>query len=145
LKIKGVGHAFAAFVPKLAGIDVNEIMGKLTDEQIAKLEDVIKNVNNYDIPVFMLNRRRDIVDGTNNHLYSSKLLFSKKIDVDRMKKIHSYKGIRHELGLPVRGQRTRGSFRKGTTAGVSKSKAGRNAAKKTSKPATGGKPSAKKK
>ena len=37
-----------------------------------------------------------------------------------MKKIKSYKGMRHAYGLPVRGQRTRGNFRKGVTVGVMK-------------------------
>ncbi|HDD46536.1 MAG TPA: 30S ribosomal protein S13, partial [Candidatus Aenigmarchaeota archaeon] len=41
-----------------------------------------------------------------------------KLDINFMKKIKTYKGIRHALGLPVRGQRTRSSFRKGRTIGV---------------------------
>ena len=47
-----------------------------------------------------------------------------------MKKIHSYKGIRHESGLPVRGQRTRSSFRTGGIVGVSKKKELRAAVRK---------------
>ena len=35
-----------------------------------------------------------------------------------MKKLKTYKGIRHQAKLPLRGQRTKGSFRKGTIVGV---------------------------
>jgi small subunit ribosomal protein S13 len=39
-----------------------------------------------------------------------------------MKKIKSYKGIRHMFNLPVRGQRTKGNFRKGKSVGVVRKK-----------------------
>ena len=44
-----------------------------------------------------------------------------------MKKIKSYRGIRHMFGLPVRGQRTRSNFRpnKGKVQGVKRGKAGK--------------------
>ena len=38
--------------------------------------------------------------------------FTQDNDIKMLKKIKSYKGIRHSLGLPVRGQRTRSNFRK---------------------------------
>lgn len=37
--------------------------------------------------------------------------------------MRAYRGVRHQHGLPVRGQRTRGSFRKNKTVGVQKKKA----------------------
>jgi len=40
-----------------------------------------------------------------------------------LKKMKSYKGWRHSLGQPVRGQRTRSHFRKGSAIGVMKTKA----------------------
>jgi small subunit ribosomal protein S13 len=40
-----------------------------------------------------------------------------------MKKVRSYKGRRHEVGLPVRGQRTKSTFRKGISVGVRKRRA----------------------
>ena len=46
----------------------------------------------------------------------------KKKVLDRMKKIKSYKGMRHAHGLKVRGQRTKGTGRKGKTLGVSRAK-----------------------
>jgi small subunit ribosomal protein S13 len=45
-------------------------------------------------------------------------------DLDLMKKMRSYKGIRHERGLRVRGQRTRSTGRTGAIVGVSRKKEG---------------------
>ena len=36
----------------------------------------------------------------------------KQVNVRRMRKIKSYKGVRHSSGLHVRGQRTKSNFRK---------------------------------
>lgn len=98
------------------------MIGSLSDEQLKKLEDVMKNPGSYGIPYHMLNRRGDPQTGQNKHLISSELNFAIKSDIDAMKKMRSYKGIRHELGLPVRGQRTRSSFRTGGIVGVVKKK-----------------------
>jgi small subunit ribosomal protein S13 len=45
------------------------------------------------------------------------------MDINELKRIKCYRGIRHAAKLPVRGQRTRGSFRTGKTVGVSRKKA----------------------
>ena len=70
-----------------------------------------------------------------NHLESEKIdlsgIFSEiesdldmrlRDDLNRMRKTRSYKGRRHEFGLPVRGQRTKSTFRKGSSVGVSRSR-----------------------
>jgi small subunit ribosomal protein S13 len=41
-----------------------------------------------------------------------------------MRKIRCYKGIRHETGQKVRGQRTKSTGRTGTTVGVKRKSAG---------------------
>ena len=43
-------------------------------------------------------------------------------DINRMKKIKSYKGVRHASGHKVRGQRTYSNGRRGLALGVSKRK-----------------------
>jgi small subunit ribosomal protein S13 len=43
-----------------------------------------------------------------------------KGDIDFMTDIRTWKGIRHSLGLKVRGQRTRTTGRKGRAVGVAK-------------------------
>ena len=40
------------------------------------------------------------------------LSFAEENDIKMMKKIRSYRGVRHGMGLPVRGQRTKSNFRK---------------------------------
>jgi len=120
LNIRGIGQSLAKGISVAAGIDPEVMIGSLNDEQLKKLEDVIKNPNNYGIPSHMLNFQRDITTGENKHFVSSELRFKIKSDIDFLKKIRAYRGVRHELGLPVRGQRTRSSFRTGARVGVSK-------------------------
>jgi len=120
LNVKGIGQSLAKAVPIAAGLNPDAMIGTLTDEQLKLLENVTKNPTKFGIPESMLNRRRDPITGENKHLIGSELTFANKYDIDLLKKIRSYKGIRHELGLPVRGQRTRSSFRKGMQVGVAK-------------------------
>jgi len=122
LGIKGIGKSLSNGVVTASGIDPKALLGSLNEEQIHKLEDVIKNPLKYGIPYHMVNRRFDPLTGEHRHLVSSELSFAIKGDIDFMKKIRCYKGIRHELGLPVRGQRTRSSFRTGMIVGVTKAK-----------------------
>jgi small subunit ribosomal protein S13 len=49
-------------------------------------------------------------------------------DLDIMKKMRSYKGLRHERGLRVRGQKTRSTGRTGAIVGVSRKREGTPAA-----------------
>jgi small subunit ribosomal protein S13 len=53
----------------------------------------------------------------------SDLVLQTKADIDQMKKMKSWKGIRHTYGLKVRGQRTRTTGRKGKAIGVKKKRA----------------------
>jgi len=122
LKIKGIGKSLSKAFVIAAGLDPEALIGSLSDEQVKKLEDVFKNPGNYGIPYHMLNRRSDPQTGKHEHLIASNLKLAVKSDIDSMRKMRSYKGIRHELGLPVRGQRTRSSFRTGGIIGVVKKK-----------------------
>jgi small subunit ribosomal protein S13 len=68
----------------------------------------------------MLNRRFDPSTGKNLHLIGADLELAVKEDIETMKRTKSWKGIRHALGLKVRGQRTRTTGRTGMTVGVSR-------------------------
>jgi small subunit ribosomal protein S13 len=124
-KIKGVGRMFAKAVCVAAKVDPFVKAGKLAELEVSKITDVLKNPLNHNIPLWMLNRRRDPADGNNYHLMTSDLDFVQSNDIKQMQKIKCYKGVRHYLGQPVRGQRTRSNFRKnkGKVVGVSKKKA----------------------
>ena len=68
-------------------------------------------IENPRIPDFMKNRRRDMDTGETKHLSTNNLDLRKEFDIKRLKKIRSYRGLRHAKGLPVRGQRTKSHFR----------------------------------
>lgn len=120
--IKGVSFMLSNAVAKASGLGEKKL-GDLTDEERKKLEDIIMNPANYNIPVWFCNRRNEPATGENRHLTVSTLDLAKKMDINELKRIKCYRGVRHAAGLPVRGQRTRGSFRTGKTVGVSKKKA----------------------
>ena len=121
-KIKGISFSMSRAVCKAANINPRTKLKDLSEEQVKLLEDVIKNPGNFGIPSFLFNRRKDRETGKDLHLTSSELEIQTKMDIQRMIDLKTYKGIRHMLGLPVRGQRTRSSFRKGRTVGVVRKK-----------------------
>ncbi len=120
--IKGVGKALSRAIIMSAGYDLNQRIGYLSDEEIERLEEAIKNPAKYNIPAWMINRRNDYETGEDKHLIESDLEMCLREDLNRMRKTRSYKGRRHELGLPVRGQRTKSTFRKGSSVGVRRKK-----------------------
>ena len=124
-KIKGVNFMFSNAVCNLAGVNPAIKAGNLTDAQIKAIDEVLLKAYE-NVPVWMLNRRKDYESGEDRHLFSGDIRFVKENDVKRLKKIKAYKGYRHALGLPVRGQKTRSNFRKnkGKVAGVIKKKVG---------------------
>ncbi|AEM39825.1 ribosomal protein S13P [Pyrolobus fumarii 1A] len=119
-KIKGVGITFAYALCRLLGIDPEKRAGYLTDAEIQKIEQALKDPKAIGIPSWMLNRRKDYETGRDMHLIGAELIYYARQDIERLKRIKSWRGIRHALGLKVRGQRTRTTGRTGMTVGVSK-------------------------
>ncbi|MBI3033531.1 30S ribosomal protein S13 [Candidatus Woesearchaeota archaeon] len=124
-RIKGVSYSFANSICVLSGIDRQRKTGYLNDDEVKRLESNIRNSVSV-LPSWMLNRRKDAEDGVDKHLLTTDLDYAIENDIKLMKKIRSYKGIRHGMAAPVRGQRTRSNFRrnKGKVMGVVKSKVG---------------------
>jgi len=120
--MKGVGRRLARLFALKAEVDPHATLGMLPDETIAKIQKVIDEAQE-DMPVWMMNRRKDILTGADKHVVGVDLATTLREDLDFMKKTRSYKGIRHERGLRVRGQRTRSTGRTGSIVGVSKKKA----------------------
>jgi len=120
--IKGIGFRLAKAIIQVTGLDPNMKIGFLTDKDVKKIEEVLSNPTEFGIPSWMLNRRKDYATGQDLHLTGSDLFLTIKSDIDRMKSIKSWRGIRHALGLKVRGQRTRTTGRGGRTIGVTKKK-----------------------
>jgi small subunit ribosomal protein S18e len=76
----------------------------------------------YDIPRWMLNRKKDVKEGTFSHQVANNWDTKIREDLERMKKIKLHKGLRHYFGLRVRGQHTCSTGRRGKTVGVTKKK-----------------------
>lgn len=121
-RIHGISYNFSNAICNYLNLDKFKEIGTLTEDQLKKVEEVIKNPLQHGFPTFMLNRRKDIETGEDRHLIASDLKLRKEFDIKRMKNIRSYKGVRHALGLPVRGQSTRSHFHKGKSLGVKKPK-----------------------
>jgi small subunit ribosomal protein S13 len=116
--IKGISQMMSNAVCTVSGIDCNRKLGSLSEADIQKLEEIINDPMKFGVPNWAVNRRRDMMTGADMHLTGPDLDMATRFDVQRMVDMKSYKGVRHMLGLPVRGQRTRSSFRKGKVVGV---------------------------
>lgn len=131
--IKGIGIRTARVIAyqfeKEHKIKHTTPLGDLTEDMDLKLEDIVLHPAKHGMPEWMLNRKR-AVDGTSTHLVVNDLDFAIRNDMQTMRKVKSYKGMRHALGLTVRGQRTRTSGRhKGSAVGVEKKVEAKPAAK----------------
>lgn len=118
--IKGIGVNLAYAIAKKANLDSDTRLGNLSDAEIKRLEDTIENITERGLPNWMFNRRKDPQTGKDLHLLGSDLTLRWREDIEFMKEIRSWKGLRHSYGLKVRGQRTKTAARKGRSIGVSK-------------------------
>ncbi|MBU0979559.1 MAG: 30S ribosomal protein S13 [Nanoarchaeota archaeon] len=120
LKIKGVGFMYSSMVCSLAGIDRAKRAGNLSEAELKAIDTIVKNPHTAGVPKWMMNRRNDPETGEDKHLFTSDYMLTKDNDIKILKKIKAYRGMRHALGLPVRGQKTKSNFRrnKGKVTGV---------------------------
>ena len=86
---------------------MNKRAGELSQEEIAKVVSVISNPQQFKIPLWFLNRPKDIKDGKPSHKYANLLDASLREDLERMKKMRLHRGLRHFWGTRVRGQHTK--------------------------------------
>jgi len=120
--IKGVGRRYSNLILKKADIDLRKRAGDLSDEEIEKVITIMENPRQYKIPDWFLNRQKDAVDGKYGQVLSNGLETKLREDLERLKKIQAHRGVRHYMGLRVRGQHTKTTGRRGRTVGVSKKK-----------------------
>jgi len=122
-QVKGLGIRTAAIVAERAGVNAYQKIGNLSDEDVGKLQEAVEGLDEA-LPVWMLNRRKDIDTGENAHLIGTDVEIKLRDDLNRLKKIRTYRGLRHETGQKVRGQRSKSNGRTGLTLGVQKKKQG---------------------
>ena len=116
--IKGVGIRLASAIVERAGIDKETRLGFLSDSEVRKTNDVLENPAENNTPSWLFNRQRDRHSGEDLHLMGPDLDLQIKSDIDLMKRMDSWKGLRHSYGLKVRGQKTRTTGRKRRAVGV---------------------------
>ncbi|MDG1525793.1 MAG: 30S ribosomal protein S13 [Candidatus Thalassarchaeaceae archaeon] len=115
--VKGVGVRTALQICKIAGIDKDKLGGHLTDAEQEKIRKAI-DVYPEQVPLWMLNRQRDIETGDELHLFSMEVSMTQGDDIARLRSTKAYRGLRHAARKRVRGQRTRSNGRTGLTLGV---------------------------
>jgi len=87
--IYGVGRSTAQKVLDQAGVDRNIKVKDWTDEQINAIRKILSE----------------------NYKLEGELRSEMQMNIKRLIDINCYRGIRHRLGLPVRGQRTKNNAR----------------------------------
>ena len=115
--LEGIGRRAARVVANQAGVDRTATFGALDDEAIDAIVDAVEGFAE-EVPAWITNHRNDFFDGETTHEIGNELGLTRREDINRMKMINSYKGIRHKRGQKVRGQRTKSTGRTEGTIGV---------------------------
>lgn len=116
-EMNGIGRRTARIICQNAGIDRTTTFGGLDDEMI---EAVVEQVDEYadTVPEWLSNHQKSYFTGETTHETGNDLEMTRRQDVNRMKMIDSYRGVRHKRGQKVRGQRTKSTGRSEGTIGV---------------------------
>ena len=104
-RIVGVNISFANAVVKQVNIDPRRLLGTLSEEEIARLDSIIRDPIKHGVPWWLVNRRFDRVTGEHRHLFGSQLTLQLKRDIEHLINLNHWRGVRHSKGLKVRGQR----------------------------------------
>nr|QJF58353.1 30S ribosomal protein S13 [Corallina officinalis]QJF58552.1 30S ribosomal protein S13 [Corallina officinalis]QJF58751.1 30S ribosomal protein S13 [Corallina officinalis]QJF58950.1 30S ribosomal protein S13 [Corallina officinalis] len=104
--IYGIGLSRSKAILKKIQIDPNRQVINLNDDDITSIRNILDT--------------EYVIEGDLRQLQS--------INIKRLMEINSYKGKRHRIGLPLRGQRTRTNAR--TRRGIKKTMAGKKKAPK---------------
>jgi len=115
--LKGIGTRTARLVAEEAEVDRHATFGRLDEDAIDGVVDVVENLEDH-VPEWMVNRKNDFFSGKSTHIVGSDVEEKRRHDINRMKQIDSYKGVRHKRGQKVRGQRTKSTGRTEGTIGV---------------------------
>ena len=116
-ELKGIGRRAARLIADKTGVDRTATFGRLEDDEIDTVVEAVENFGD-EVPEWLANHRNDFFSGETTHETGNDLSMTRRQDINRMKMISSYKGIRHNRGQKVRGQRTRSTGRTEGTIGV---------------------------
>ncbi|MGE5445826.1 MAG: 30S ribosomal protein S13 [Ignavibacteriales bacterium] len=87
--IYGIGHPTSKKILSQAEVDLNKRSGELTEQEVAKIRDIIET----------------------DYTVEGELKREVQTNIRRLIEIGCYRGMRHRLNLPARGQRTRSNAR----------------------------------
>ena len=79
-------------------------IGKSTAEQILAKVEIDENIKVKDLSIEQEKKLREII--LDDYVVEGDLRTQKAMDIKRLMEINCYRGIRHKMNLPVRGQRT---------------------------------------
>ncbi|WP_255167466.1 30S ribosomal protein S13 [Natrononativus amylolyticus] len=116
-EMNGIGRRTARIIAEKAEVDRTATFGRLDEETIERVVDIVESYAE-DVPEWLTNRQRDFYTGETTHEIGNDLQLTRQHDINRMKMIDSYKGVRHKRGQKVRGQRTKSTGRTEGTIGV---------------------------
>jgi len=120
--VHGVGRRVAELACRMAQVNPAEMIGNLPEPTVEGMEALLNELPTR-APTWMLNHRIDRTTGEVHHYFGADIDTARRDDINAMKMIRSYRGVRHERGQKVRGQRTRSNGRTGMAAGVLKKEA----------------------
>ena len=115
--LNGIGRRAARIIAEEAGVDRTATFGALEDDTIEDVVDLVEGFAD-ETPEWLTNHRNEFFSGETTHRIGNDLEITRRQDINRMKMIDSYKGIRHKRGQKVRGQRTKSTGRTEGTIGV---------------------------
>ena len=119
--VRGVGPRTAIQICKNTGFDPASLAGHLSADEQESLRVAIEGYAET-VPLWMLNRQRDIETGDELHLTGQQVTLTLEDDINRLRTMKCYRGVRHASGNKARGQRGRSNGRGGLTLGVSRKK-----------------------
>jgi len=115
--MNGVGRRVARIIAERADVDRRALLGGLDEDDIDSIVDLVEGYAD-EVPAWLTNHQHDFFDGETTHEVGNDLEMTRRQDINRMKMIDSYKGVRHKRGQKVRGQRTKSTGRTEGTIGV---------------------------
>ncbi len=121
-----MGLRLAEVACRLANVNAAEMIGNLPEPTVEGIETTLGQLSTK-VPSWMVNHPREPIAGEFPHFIGPDLETRRRDDINQMRMVRSYRGVRHERGQKVRGQRTRSNGRTGMAAGVLK-KAAKEAA-----------------
>ncbi|MFC7199241.1 30S ribosomal protein S13 [Halospeciosus flavus] len=116
-EMAGIGRRAARVVAENANVNRKATLGRLDDDEIDRVVEAVENFGD-EVPDWLANRRNDFYTGETEHVTGNDVNLKRNHDINRMRMVRSYKGVRHERGQKVRGQRTKSTGRTEGTIGV---------------------------